>query len=152
PTFTGGVTVAVGDVNGDGKLDIVTGADAGGGPHVKVIDATRLAQVQANGQIADSALLDSFFAYTATFTGGVRVATGDVNGDGKADIITGAGAGGGPHVRVFNATNLAELFSFFAFASSYTGGVFVAGGDLDGDGKADITASQGVGTQAHVRT
>ncbi|MFL5338898.1 MAG: TIGR03118 family protein [Gemmataceae bacterium] len=152
PTFSGGVTVAVGDVNGDGRLDVVTGADAGGGPHVKVIDATKLAQVQANGQIADGALLDSFFAYAATFTGGVRVATGDVNGDGKADIITGAGPGGGPHVRVFDATNLAQLLSFFAFDTSYSGGVFVAGGDLDGDGKADLAVSQGVGTQAHLRT
>src|SRR5205823_1589777 len=104
--FVGGAFVAVGDVNGDGRADIITGAGSSGGPHVKVIDATRLGQVQANGQIADSALLGSFLAYSPTFTGGVRVAAADVTADGLADIVTGAGPGGGPHVKVIDATRL----------------------------------------------
>ena len=152
PGFTGGTYLAAADVNGDGKADIIIGAGAGGGPHVKVIDGTKLGMTQANGAISDAALLDSFFAYSTMFTGGVRVAAADVNGDGKADIITGAGPGGGPHVKVFDAATLHPIYSFFAFDGTYTGGVFVAGGDLDGDGKADIVVSQGSGTSAHVRT
>ncbi|HTK78561.1 MAG TPA: TIGR03118 family protein [Gemmataceae bacterium] len=131
--FAGGVFVAAGDVNGDGKADIVTGAGPGGGPHVKVFSG------------ADLAELDSFFAYGAAFAGGVTVAAGDLNGDGKADIITGAGAGGGPHVKVFSGADLAELASFFAFDAGFRGGVFVAAGDVNGDGKADIIAGAGAG-------
>jgi hypothetical protein len=114
PAFLGGVRVAAGDVNGDGRADIVTGAGPGGGPHVKVFSGANLS------------LLHSFFAYTPAFTGGVFVAAGDVNGDGRADIVTGAGPGGGPHVEIFSGADLALLQSFFAYAPAFTGGVFVA--------------------------
>jgi hypothetical protein len=71
-------------------------------------------------------VIRSFFAYGAGFTGGVSVAAGDVNGDGKADIITGAGPGGGPHVRAFDSVTSLELLSFFAFEPGFAGGIFVS--------------------------
>src|SRR6185295_12022959 len=77
-----------------GAEAIITGLGSGGSPIVSVYDADTLAP------------LSSFFAYDAGFTGGVRVAAGDVNGDGVPDIITGAGPGGGPHVKVFSGTDL----------------------------------------------
>jgi len=144
PGFSGGVFVAAGDVNGDGAADIVTGADAGAGPHVKVFDGTTGAELR------------SFFAYGAGFSGGVRVAAGDVNGDGFADIVTGAGAGAGPHVKVFDGRSGAELHSFFAYSPAFTGGVFVAAGDVGGDsagraGSLHLTADVGAGDdQAHL--
>jgi hypothetical protein len=140
PAFTGGVFVAAADVNGDGYADIITGAGAGGGPHVKVFDGKRLA------------LLASFFAYAPNFAGGVRVAGADVNGDGKADIITGPGAGGGPEVRVFSGATQGLLFDYLAFGASYTGGISVAGGDVDGDGKAEMIVGQSQSAGAAVRT
>jgi hypothetical protein len=68
-------------------------------------------------------VLWSFTAYDPAFTGGVFVAAGDVNGDGRADIVTGAGLGGGPHVRVFSGADLTELRSFLAYGASFGGGV-----------------------------
>jgi hypothetical protein len=140
PGFTGGVYVAAGDTNGDGFADIVTGPDAGGGPHVEVFSGK------------DGSLLQSFFAYAPTFPGGVRVAAGDANGDGKADIVVGAGPGGGPHVQVFDGTNVAHVLqSFFAYTPSFTGGVYVAAGDVNGDGHADIVTGAGAGGGPHVQ-
>ena len=137
--FTGGVRVASGDVNGDGIHDLIVGPGAGAVPHVKVFDGR-------TGQ-----LFHSFFAYDVGFTGGVFVAAGDVNGDGAADIVTGSGAGAGPHVKVFDGRTGGDIRSFFAYAVSFTGGVHVAAGDLDGDGKAEIVTGAGPGGGPHVK-
>ena len=137
--FQGGIFVAAGDLNGDGAADIIVGAGAGADPRVSVFD----------GQT--TALLFSFDAYDPGFTGGVRVAAGDVNGDGVVDIITAAGAGGGPHVRVFDGRDLSELLSFFAYDPDYAGGVFLSVGDVNGDSFADIITGTGNGSVPHVR-
>jgi hypothetical protein len=138
-SFTGGVYVAVGDVNGTGVDQIITGAGEGGGPHVRVFGL--------GGNI-----LREFFAYDASFRGGVRVAAGDVNGDGKADIITGAGPGGGPHVKVFSGDpSLGVLSQAFVYDASFTGGVYVAAGDTNGDGKSEVITGGGAGPAQKVR-
>lgn len=139
-SFSGGVTVAVGDVNGDGVGDVVTGAGAGGGPHVQVFSGKTLLP-SANATVSVLQMpMQSYFAYNPMFTGGVSVASGDTDGDGFSDVVTGAGAGGGPHVKIFSGTSGTELQSFFAYDGGYTVGLFVAAGDLDGDGKAEVIA------------
>lgn len=139
PSNLGGVSVDVGDVNGDGRADIVAGAGVGLPPEVKVYDG------------ASGALRYSFYAYDYNFRGGINVAFGDVNGDGSDDIITGAKAGGGPHIRAFDGETLGEIVGFFAYAAAFTGGVNVGSGDVDGDGKADIITGAGAGGGPHVR-
>jgi len=118
--------VAVGDVNGDGIPDIITGPGPGGGSLVKVF----------NGR--DGSLLQSFNAYGSGVTDGIYVASADVNGDGLADIITGTESGSQPLVQVFSGLDDTLLASFLADDASMTGGVRVAAGDVNGDGKADI--------------
>src|SRR5579885_1584345 len=104
-TFTGGVRVAVADLNGDGTPDVVTAAGPGGGPRVRVFDG-------ATGDV-----LADFMAYEETFTGGVFVAAGPIGG-GQVGIATGADASGGPRVRVFAADGT-SLQDFFAFDQSF---------------------------------
>ncbi|MBX7105913.1 MAG: DUF4394 domain-containing protein [Gemmataceae bacterium] len=138
PAFAGGVAVATGDVNGDGIEDVIVGAGPGGGPHVRVLSGLDLGQIH------------SFYAFAQTFTGGVHVAAADVNNDGLADVIVGAGEGGGPHVRVFDGKTGSVIQDFFAYDALFTGGVNVAGGDFNGDGNADIVTGAGPGGSPHV--
>jgi hypothetical protein len=133
PAFTGGVNVAVYDVNNDGILDIIAAAGAGGGPEVRIFNGDGLT------------ILRSFYAYAEDFTGGVSVATIDLNNDGILDIVTGAGAGGAPHVKVFDGSTNEILSQWFAYPISFTGGVFVAVGDISNDGNIELVTGAGQG-------
>ena len=138
-SFSGGVQIAVGDFNGDGVPDIVTGAGAGGGPHIKMFDGVTGAEFR------------SFFAYGRGFSGGVSIDVADFNGDGVPDIVTGAGAGGGPHVKVFDGSTGAETSSFFAYDEGFSGGVNVAAGDSNYYEFPYIVTGAGPGGGPHVK-
>lgn len=79
---------------------------------------------------------------------GIRVATGDVDGEGTPDIITAAGPGGGPHVKVFDGQS---ADAFFAYSPSFSGGVRVAVGDVNNDGVDDIITAADTAGGPHVR-
>jgi protocatechuate 3,4-dioxygenase beta subunit len=138
PGFTGGVNTATADVTGDGVDDIVVGAGQGGSPRVKVYDGTT------------GSVVRDFVAFTASFTGGVWVAAGDMNKDGKADIVVGAGEGGGSHIKIFDGGTGTETRGVFAFDQSIGGGARVAVGDFNNDGQLDILAATGKNVQARV--
>jgi len=135
--FLGGVNIASADVNGDGAGEIITGAGPGGGPHVRIFRQ-------------DGTAIGGFMAYGKTFRGGVNVAAGDIDGDGKSEIVTGAGPGGGPHVRIFRQDGTV-LGGFMAYPTTFRGGINVAVGDVDGNGKADIIVSPGKGMEPMVK-
>lgn len=95
-------------------------------------------------------------AFEASFKGGVRVAMGDVDGDAVPEVLAASGPGRVGEIRVFKqqvsggTTTLTELVAYRTrpFGSGYTGGVEIAAGDLDGNGREDIVAamSRGAGT------
>ncbi len=85
----------------------------------------------------------------AGFQGGVRVAAGDVNGDGIPDAVVTAVAAQG-HVKVFDGISGAEIRSFFAF-TGFQGTVNVSTGDVNGDGFADILVSANGAPGGHVK-
>jgi len=122
--FNSKISLAVHDVNEDGQKEIITGAGPGGGPHVKVFSL-------------DGQMLNEFMAYDENFKGGVNVAVGDVNKDGQKEIITGAGPGGGPHVKVFSLDGQ-MLNEFMAYDENFRNGIMVMSDDIDGDKKDEI--------------
>lgn len=135
-----GYNLAGGDLNGDGLAEIVLSPTYKQTGKVKVYSA--------KGE-----LLSEFFPYHDTFNGGVSVAVGDLDGDGKMEIITGAGPGGGPHVRVFDINGKPVINGgFFAFdEKNYRAGIEVGVADVDGDGKMEISVVSGYGVKPEVK-
>jgi hypothetical protein len=137
-TFTGGLFVAVGDIDKDGAADIAVSPDEGGGGRVEVYSG--------RGTVR----LANFFGIDdPTFRGGARVAFGDFNHDGTADLAVAAGFQGGPRVALFDGKSLLTGFptklvnDFFVFEPSVRDGVFVTAGDVNGDGWADLIVGGG---------
>jgi len=134
-----GINLAVIDLEGDGTIEIITGTENGGGPQIRIFNK-------------DGVLINpGFFAYAENFRGGVDIAVGDLDGDGLQEIITGAGYGGGPHVRVFSKDGNLVNPGFFAYDQDFRGGVNVAVADVNADGIDDIITGPGAGGQSEIR-
>ena len=154
PSYTGGVRVALGDLNGDGTNEVICGAGVGGGPNVRVFSVTP----------SRATMVANFFAFEPVFKGGVYVAAGNLDGNVSAsghgidDLIVSAGPGGGPRVIAFsggtNYVNLnSQLCDYFVYAPTFRGGVSVAAGNVFGGvGSPDeIITGAGAGGGPHVR-
>ena len=154
PTYTGGVRVALGDLNGDGTNEVICGAGVGGGPNVRVFSVTP----------SRATMVANFFAFEPVFMGGVYVAAGNLDGNVSAsghgidDLIVSAGPGGGPRVIAFsggtNYVNLnSQLCDYFVYAPTFRGGVTVAAGNVFGGvGSPDeVITGAGAGGGPHVR-
>lgn len=144
-SFRGGVNISVGDLDGDGKAEIVTAPKRGGGPQVRIFASSGTRFVPT---------AEHFFAYHPKFRGGIMLALGDIDGNGQLEILTAPERGGGPQIRAFSSkmgiyrpmTN-----GVMAYDAGFRGGVSIAAGDLDGDGKAEIVTVPRSGGNARVR-
>jgi hypothetical protein len=140
--FPGGVRVAAADVNGDGIADVIAGPGHGGAPQLTTFNGST------------GATLGSLFAFNQEFPGGIYVA-----GASNGWTAVGAGSGGAPEVKVFDASgsvvkvlgpNGAVPFDFLAFNPDFRGGVRVALADVNGDGVPDVIAGAGPGSPPRV--
>ncbi len=155
-THKWGVNVAAGDIDNDGHDEIITGPGPGAvfGPHVRAF-------LSDGGTGSFPVPGVNFFAY-GTNKWGVNVAAGDIDGDGRDEIVTGAGPGAvfGPHVRGWNCfitssdphTDPIPGVSFMAYGTNKFG-VEVTCGDVDGDGMEEIITAPGPSAlfPAHIR-
>lgn len=135
--FKGGVAVAVGDVDGDGNSEIITTPQTSGGPHVRIFSS-------------EGVLKYEFFAYLKNMQAGLSLAVGDLDQDGKAEIVVAPQVGGGAHVKVFKYDG--QLFSqFFAYSDKFRGGVNLTVGDVNNDGLGDIITAPASGSDPQVK-
>jgi hypothetical protein len=155
--FKGGVTLAVGDVNGDGRNDLIVGAGPGWLPQVRVFDGNTLLSTHQ---------YTYFDAFASIFRGGVTVAAGDINNDGYAEIVVGRGAGEEPQVNVYDGKSYAAFVPsvnpntpvtprlvrvLHPFSTTLLDGVWITVGDFNGDGVRDIIVGAGAGWLPMVR-
>lgn len=140
PTYRGGLSVAMGDFNGDGIPDAAFGGRAPGGR-----------VVVRNGAANFAATLRDFRPFRSTRPMRVNVAAGDVNGDLVADVIVAAARGSAPAVRVFSGRTGALIAEFLAFDPAFRGGVNLAAADVDGSGRVRIITAPASGHAPMVR-
>ena len=135
-----GANVATGAIDTAPGGRIVTGPGPGAvfGPQARAFTAGGAPLAKVN-----------FYAYQ-TLKYGLNVATGDLDRDGFAEIVTGPGPGAvfGPHLRAFNddgsTIQAIAKISFFAY-QTLKYGLNIASGDIDGDGYRELLTAPGPG-------
>lgn len=138
--FEQGVFVAASDVTRNGKAIVAVGTGTGASPHVRIFD------------LAQGKEIESFHPHPQELRCGVRVALGDVDGDGLPDLVTAPGAGNGPHIQVWSGVGLKKLSEFnFVDPTKWTGGVFIATADVTRNGRAEIIVGSDSGGAPLVR-
>jgi FtsP/CotA-like multicopper oxidase with cupredoxin domain len=153
PGFEGSVNVAMGDVDGDGVLDLIVGAGKDHAP--EVVAYTGAAR---GGRGAFGTELARFQAFAAVARGGVSVAVAQIDGTPSDNIIVGSGPGIPSEVRVYqfalpsSAGAVPPLFSTFKPYGEDRSGVSIATGFVDfSTGRDSIVTAPGPGSPVEVK-
>jgi hypothetical protein len=153
PGFEGSVNVALGDIDGDGVLDLIVGAGKDHGPEVVAYAGASL-----GGRGAFGWELVRFQAFDAAARGGVSVAVAQIDGTPSDNIIVGSGPGIPSEVKVFrlalpsSAGAEPPLFTSFKPYGEDRSGVTIAAGFVDFlTGRESIITAPGPGSPAEVK-
>ena len=152
-SYSGGVRVAVGDVNNDGHADIVLSPKGSGVKFISIVNGATIANATPAVIKTLSPQQDSHGNPTS-ISGGWYVALADVNHDGNEDLIVSPGNGSPETIKIFDATFTAGVGSAPAkpapiltlaspFGVKFSGGMRIATADLDNDGVKDLIIGGG---------
>lgn len=139
--FRGGVRVATGDLNDDGIPEVVVGPGAGRVAEVKVfkLDGTPM-----------PGFAQPYLPFGPSYKDGVEINVGDVDGDGKDDLVASKSSGAGDvQVSLSDGTKFTAYKSFTAFTGlkNYRGGASAAVAGIN-----KIVVGSGAGTPPTVKT
>jgi len=125
--------VSMGDLNGDGKLDLAVA-------NFSVNTVSVLFNTTATGAVAASFAAEKEFG---TGTGPIFITVGDVDSDGKLDLVV-ANFNSADVTVLVNNTVIGAATPIFAAKQNFTTGeapLFVGVNDLNGDGKLDLAVA-----------
>jgi hypothetical protein len=136
-----GHTVAAADLTRDGRALVAVAPDTGGPGLVEVYD------------LAAGRLLGTVSAFGREFVGGVRLAWGDVNGDGAPDLVTATGPGQvGTEVKIFDGRDVTKVLrEFHVLDAKFQGGAWVAAADVSRNNRAEVVVGLDAGSRPLVR-
>jgi uncharacterized OB-fold protein len=133
-------TVVIGDVDGDGKPDLVAAASSDPDVHI-LLNNTTVGAITAASFTKATVSVPSIIAYD--------LAMGDLNGDGKPDLalVNELQESGNPKLAILRNTSTVGSVSFESAVTFTTGSnpVSVSIGDLNGDGKPDLVTAHNYG-------
>jgi dienelactone hydrolase len=128
PAGTGPISVATADFNGDGKLDLVVGDVGNGNVDVLLGKGDGTFQSPVSYEVGNAGTGQAF-----------EFAVGDLNGDGKLDLVV--SDVNDDYVRVFLGNGDGTLRPGVTYAVGETQPTAVVVADMNGDGKLDIVTS-----------
>ncbi|MGB9700380.1 MAG: hypothetical protein ACPL5I_13470 [Thermodesulfobacteriota bacterium] len=151
--YWGAPKVALGDVDGDGQLELITAP----GPDPKAPARIKAFKIDTSKGIGQWQIKEKVLDLSVSFEEekgkkkikledgyGANIAAGDLDGDGKAEIILGPGPDpkkDGRIIMIYPAEDKVE--SLIAYPENRFG-INITSGDLDGDGKAEIITGPGL--------
>lgn len=124
--FNGGVLLELADTDGDGIKEIIVAAKDRGEPVIKIYR-------YSNKKLS---LVRKFTAFTKSFRGGLRLVIGDLNGDGKDEIII-TNRRGAPQMMAYNGSGKKIAQKMLGDKNGRLG-LELKIADVNGDGKDDL--------------
>jgi hypothetical protein len=137
-TFPGQNVMPAGDLNGDGKSDIMWQNASNGQVYIWFMDG------QGNQQSG------RYIQGGATFPGWRVAAAGDLNGDGKSDIMWQNTSNGQVYIWFMDGQGNQQGGRYIQGGATFPGQNVIAGGDLNSDGKSDLIWQNASSGQAYI--